>query len=373
MAAIALAVVSLVPLLTAPVTVTIIPQTATMTTTTTATLVTTGKADPARHEIPARLLPTLTLAQEQTTKTTGTGYQPAQAAHGYVTFYNAMPAVQIIAAGTLLTGADGIQIVTDAEAVIPAGALSTNGAVTVAAHAVQVGPSGNIAPRDLYGPCCREDVFVQNQQAFRGGQDAYSYPMVTGEDINRAVSSLKTSLLQSVQAALAAQVQSGETLLTPVCTPTVSSDHSPGQEATAVTVTVTESCQGIAYTTRALMALLTEQNSREALAHLGTGYTLSNTIQVQQVQRLPTKQQGSITLHITASGLWSYQFNQEQLDTLSRQIAGKRSQQATRLLLHTAGIHQIVLRNAGATLPTDPALIHLMVLYGSSAQGIEDS
>jgi hypothetical protein len=371
MSAIALVVISLLLLLAPPVTVTIIPETATVTTTTALTLVTTGKTDPAREQIPARWLPTLILAQAQTTPTTGTGYQPAQAARGYVTFYNAYPGVQIVAAGTLLTGADGREIVTDQEAVIPAGTLSTNGAVTVSAHAVEVGPTGNIAAHDLYGPCCRENVFVQNQQAFYGGENARSYPMVTAQDINRAVAALKTSLTQSIQAALSAQVQAGESLLSPTCTPAVSSDHRPGQEATQVTVT--ESCHGVAYSTRQLAALLTEQNSREAHARLGTGYTLSGRIQVQRIQGgTPTKQQGAIPLRVTASGLWADQFDQQQLDHLTRQVAGKSSQQATSLLLHTAGIHQIVLRNAGATFPTDPALIHLVVLYGSAAQSIGD-
>jgi hypothetical protein len=246
MSALVLVVISLVPLLTPPVTVTIIPEMATITTTTEATLVTTGKADPACHEIPARWLPMLSLAQAQTVPTTGTGYQPAQAAHGYVTFYNAYPATQIVMAGTLLTGADGKEVVTDSEAVIPAGTLSTNGAVTVSAHAVEPGPAGNIAAHDFYGPCCRENVFVQNQQAFHGGADARSYPMVRAEDINRAAASLKAKLAQSIQAALEAQVQAEETLLPPFCTPSVTSDHEAGQEATQVTVTVTESCHGLA-------------------------------------------------------------------------------------------------------------------------------
>ena len=81
------------------------------------------------------------------------GYRPpsAQPGRGRVTFYNAAPSVQTIAAGTLLTGKDGVEVVTDQDAVIPAGTLATNGQVTVAAHAVNLGPSGNIAAQDIYG------------------------------------------------------------------------------------------------------------------------------------------------------------------------------------------------------------------------------
>ena len=75
---------------------------------------------------------------------TGTGHQQAQAARGLITFYNALPAPQTIAAGELLTGADGVGVVTFQDAVIPAGTLAINGRVTVPAQTVNAGPQGNI-------------------------------------------------------------------------------------------------------------------------------------------------------------------------------------------------------------------------------------
>ena len=76
-----------------------------------------------------------------------------------------------------------------------------NGQVSVPAHATSSGPAGNIKAGDIYGPCCRVNVFAANS-AFRGGQDARSFPMVTQQDMDGAVTTLKASLTQSVQAAL---------------------------------------------------------------------------------------------------------------------------------------------------------------------------
>src|SRR5260370_42029891 len=89
----------------------------------------------------------------------------------------------------------------------------TLGQMTVTAHAVIGGPAGNIAAGDIYGPCCRLNVSAVNAP-FTGGEEARDYQMVTQQDIDAVVSSLKTSLDQSVQAALQVQVHTDETLIT---------------------------------------------------------------------------------------------------------------------------------------------------------------
>jgi hypothetical protein len=197
---------ALLMLLAPSATVTIIPASAQLTMTRTITVVP-SNANIAQQQISGRPLATMTLSQGKTVPTTGRGHEPAQAAHGLVTFYNALPAPQTIQAGEWLTGADGIAVVTLQDAVIPAGTLATNGQVTVPAQAVNVGPQGNIAANDIYGKCCRDNVFMSNGP-FRGGQNARSYQMVTQQDIDAVASSLKASLDQGVQAALSQQVQS---------------------------------------------------------------------------------------------------------------------------------------------------------------------
>jgi hypothetical protein len=131
----------------------------------------------------------------------------------------------------LLTGSDGVQVVTEQDAVLPAAAFPTDGQVTVLAHAVSIGPAGNISPHDIYGACCRENVFAVNPLAFTGGQLARTFRMVTAQNITGTVALLKASLAHSVQAAFAAQV---EHLATLIAGETVAEATSPLLQETGV-------------------------------------------------------------------------------------------------------------------------------------------
>src|SRR3989440_3035038 len=168
------------PILTQSVTVTIIPKSQAINTTQTLTTV------------QSRVLPLLTLSKTQTVNATGKRHQDATAALGTVTFYNGLFTSQEVPAGTLLTGADGVQIVTDQAALIPPVTPTTpptDGNATVQAHAVNPGAGGNIAVRDINASCCGTSVIAQNTVPFQGGQDERDYTVVTQRDVN-AVHSL---------------------------------------------------------------------------------------------------------------------------------------------------------------------------------------
>src|SRR5260370_16709939 len=99
--------------------------------------------------------------------------------------------------------------------------------------------------------------------------------MVIQQNINSAVSSIKASLDQSVQAALSQQVQPNETLVTPVpCTSIVITDHKAGEEASHVQVTVSETCRGKVYHTKPLHDLLIQTITQQPPAQLGNAYGL---------------------------------------------------------------------------------------------------
>ena len=145
---------------------------------------------------------------------------------------------QTVAAGTRLVGSDGVQVVIDQVAVIPAALATTPpsyGRVTVSAHATQTGPQGNIAVRDINEACCLPSVLVQNTVAFQGGHNERDYTVVTRAYLDNVVSSLTTRLCQREQATLAAQLTPGEALATPACKPEVIPDRQPGSEAATVT------------------------------------------------------------------------------------------------------------------------------------------
>lgn len=101
--------------------ITLVPVTTEISMTSSVILTTTAMGTATENHVPGRLLPSLTLSQQQTTHTTGTGHQEARAAHGAIIFYNASLSSQTISTGMVLIGADGVHVVTDQEVVIPAG------------------------------------------------------------------------------------------------------------------------------------------------------------------------------------------------------------------------------------------------------------
>jgi len=349
-------------------TITLVPSMQQVRAHTTITVVTTTATHLGQQQIPGRELPTFTLSQQTTVPTTGTRWQQAQVARGRITFYNAAPSPQTIAAGTLLTGADGVQVVTEQDAFLPAGTLATNGQVSVRARAVAVGPAGNIQANDIYGACCRENVFAQNE-AFTGGQDARLLRVVSAHDWQSALSPLKSSLQASVQAAFVSQVQPAETLLEPVaCTSTVTANHQVGDEASQFQMTLDEQCHGTVYQTQALLTLVSQAVTAAATRQIGgQGYRRVGELGVHITKSSPGAQ-GTLTLAVQVSGTWAYQPTMKQIRHLAQVLAGKSVQQARTLLLQQAGVAQVEMNVESGTLPTAPDHIHLIVLEAGSQE-----
>lgn len=351
--------VALSPLLAPSTTITLVTTSQHLTTTSTLQLVTTGTADPTKQQVPGRALPTITMSQQKTIATTGTAHQDATAGHGIITFYNSATSTQMIPAGTVLIGADGVQLVTDADATIPTAVFPTFGQASIAAHAAITGPGGNVRAGDVYGACCRLNVSAVNG-AFHGGQDARTYQTVTPQDIQGAATSATTSLEQSVQAALQTQVQARETLITPLnCTQKVTPDHQPGEEAAQVSITIDETCTGTVYSTQAWTSITAQIATQDATKRLGTGYTTTG-IQTSIIKATPTTH-GMIDLQIKSMSIWTYQYGPEQEQSIKAMIAGMRKDKATATLLHLAGVQSVSITTTnGTTVPTDARNIHLL-------------
>lgn len=139
-----------------------------------------------------RLLSPLTLSQSQTVPTTGKGHQDARQATGTLALYNDPFTRQTVAPGTIFTGSDGVQVITDQSATIPVGNPPTYGQTTVSAHAIAPGRRGNIPAYDIDQRCCANAVLVKNTTPFQGGQDERDFPTVTTHDINAAALALNT-------------------------------------------------------------------------------------------------------------------------------------------------------------------------------------
>src|SRR6266851_4311215 len=213
----------LFPLLAPSATVTIIPVERTITLTT-------------AIQVHGRELLPLTLLQSLSAPATGKQHRDATRAAGTITFYNGLLTSQTIAGGTVLTSSDGVQVITDQPAIIPAANPPLEGHVTIPAHALSAGAGGNIQAYDINQACCATSVLAKNTSAFTGGAAARDFLAVIRTDINTVVTSLLLTLSQSENAALQAQIYPGEALAVSSCTPHVASNHKPGDAAKQVTV-----------------------------------------------------------------------------------------------------------------------------------------
>lgn len=343
----------LLPLFTPTATITIIPIERTITTT-------------IAIQVQARAVAPLTLSQSATVPATGKRHQNATRAEGTITFYNGLLTSQTIAAGTILTGSDGVQIVTDQPATIPAANPPLEGHITVSAHTLNTGASGNIPAFDINQACCATSVLVKNTTAFSGGSNARAYSVVTKSDLASAQEAIQATLTKSEQAALATQLNPGEALITPPCKSGVSSTHKPGDEATQLMVTVFETCSGIAYFAHDVYAIATRMLAAEAAERLGTSYSPIGDIDTAIVRAtIPCTRQGKAQVIVQVTGIWAYQITPRIQEQLAALIAGKTKQQAERMLLHTPGIAgaEISLRGGNQTLPLDSKAIRILIQY----------
>jgi VCBS repeat-containing protein len=345
---------ALLALLTPTATITIMPKAEAITTTATFHI------GAGRSGVQGRVLPALTVTQSLTVPATGRGHQDAKAATGIVTLYNGLSTVQSVAIGTILTGQNGISVVTNEAAIIPPANPPSLGETSVTAHALQTGSSGNIQARDI-NIMLSTGLFAKNTAPFSGGQNERDFSYVTQGDIQQAMSVLTPHLLQSEQAALSAQLQPGETLAAPTCTtPGALSNRQSGDEATEVKVTVSETCMAAVYNPQSLQKAGIEQLFTKVSKQQ---YSLAGTIQI--TVRSVTIQSGSATLTALLHGVWVYQINEPQIQNL---VAGKKRLDAIQLLSAMPGVEHASI--AGITdnqfLPEDAAHIHLLILLNVS-------
>ncbi len=334
----------------------------------------TGTPDPAQHQVQARLLYATSSELAKTVNASGAGHTPATVATGTLTFYNSSTSPLTIPAGTVFTDSSGVEIVNDRDASIPAGNPPTVAQITVPAHAVNAGASGNIPAFDFNNlPCCANGVFVQSVGAFRGGQDQHIYTYVEQSDIDEAASALESSLMPGVQAALQKQIQANEQLVSSSqCIPESSSDHAAGEQASNVTVTVMVGCTGEVYDQRAAQSMAQDLLVTNPAQNPGTGYVLVGNIATAMTNAMADTK-GRVSLLVNAEGIWVYQFNNAQKQTLMKLIAGKSQKVAQSLLLQQEGVDKTTIQlfgGNGSTLPADQSQITLAVLSVQGLQGV---
>jgi len=126
----------------------------------------------------------------------------------------------------------------------------------------------------------------------------------------------------------------------------VTPDHAAGEEATQVTVTIDETCQGLVYTTQEMSILTTQRATQNAMQRFGTGYT---TTGVQtSITHTRLNQHDTIDLQIKSSSMWAYRFDAAQQQAIKAMIAGMSKDKAITTLLHLASVQSVSLTHSHA-------------------------
>ncbi|MGH2480546.1 MAG: hypothetical protein ACRDHW_12900, partial [Ktedonobacteraceae bacterium] len=195
--------------------------------------------------------------------------------------------------------------------------------------------------------CCAPNIFVQNENAFVGGQDAQPNTQVLPDDIARVADPLRTTLTQSAQASLQGQVRSNERAVADSlhCLSNVSANPPAGTVAPTFTVTVAVTCGEIAYdylAARTLTAALLQRDSG-----LSSAYRLADQLAMTVLSANATSSSSQVNLRVHAQGRWVYSFSSAYLHQLAMQIAGKSQADAKALLLQQTEIADVQFSSAG--------------------------
>ncbi|BCL84457.1 serine/threonine protein kinase [Ktedonobacteria bacterium brp13] len=316
-------------------------------------------------------------SQTQTVQGTGHTHTQGASAQGILTFFNGKFVTQTILQGTVLSGKDGVQAVSDMTINLPP--VDNNGKLgtgTVTAHVVNPGVKGDIVALDINQTCCSTDtIFVKNTAPFTGGVDPKDYMFVQQSDVDAVLSANKVGQGQQARNAMNGQVVAGQQLLGQSVQCSSKADASQpvgdkGQNIAATQVTVTSSCHGTSYDQGTLQQAVSARMQTLAAQEAGPGYILAGKLQ-PGVALQTSQTNGALVLVVHASGIWVYQLSPAQKHTLVQKIAGQTIDQARAILADQIGVQNVFITigsgNKGQ-LPADAGQIAIQVQSAATAR-----
>ncbi|HZU67886.1 MAG TPA: serine/threonine-protein kinase [Ktedonobacteraceae bacterium] len=359
------------PAIASSATVTIIPTTDDLKNAFTISAVT-GTPSHSQHQVGAQVISASTPSNSLTVNATGTGTIPGTHASGTVCIDNFDTSSSL----TLLVGsvysntypdAPFFHMVLDAtETLPPAPSPSTWSQKCGPAHVLEVGTIGNnIFNNNQYGQLSYS-VFTNSSLRFTNGKDPQQYTAVQQSDINNAATTLINANSPDPQQVLQPQIQSNQRMVsTPQCKPNIVSNHQAGDRASNVTVTVHFTCSGEVYDYTGAIAMAVALLKAQAASKPGPGYALVGTIKTTFINAtLSNPGNGTISIQVSAAGLWVYQFNTAQEQQLAQLIEGKSKQVALETLTNKPGIDKVSIQIPGddtLLLPTRPDQISFVI------------
>ncbi|HEY6539850.1 MAG TPA: hypothetical protein VIZ18_02890, partial [Ktedonobacteraceae bacterium] len=268
-----------------------------------------------------------------------------------------------VEAGTILTGADGQQVSTLGSATIPPDSPPVNGQATVQAQARTAGASGNIPAEDINGPFS-STLYVKNLATFTGGQGARDFLLLTQADRDHAVATLQAKVSASMSAALQGQLLLGQELHPLPCSPSVTANHTIGEETASLTVSVSETCTAVAYDEQLLQARATQVLMTQVAHTFGAGYLLAGDVQVSVSKAVASPTIPQVLLSFTCTGTFAYMFTEQAQQHLKTLLAGQPRLVALHWLMQQPGIHTVSISGISDNqpLPDDLSHLHLLIV-----------
>jgi hypothetical protein len=245
----------------------------------------------------------------------------------------------------------------------------SSGSQTFDAWAENAGSRGNIPAYDidhLYNMVNDPSIvyYLQNTQAFSGGQDAYTF--VQQSDIDDATNDLQTQLTNDAQTAVQKQIQGDEQTIGGIsCNSKTSANHRANDKAADVTVKVSVTCKAEVYSPQEIQSMAAALLKSDATTQLGGDYLLVDYVLTGTPTLLTTGNDGTASFSVKAEGIWVFQFNDARKQQVAHSITGKSQADTKAFLLKQPGIRKVSIVTSGgwgSALPTSPHAIKFIVV-----------
>ncbi len=332
-----------------------------------------GTPDSSQRQIGEQQISVTTPAASSTVNATGTAYTGGSYAQGVVDVYNFDTTKPLnLAAGSSYPSnagcAPSATIVLDADVTLQAAPAVGDATMTsnIPMHISPKGKApGGCSPEYIMGSCSSSPCTEIAAHIVTDGTDPQPQTVVAQSDIDNAAAALEQNNQPNADQEIAGQLQSGQQAVggTAQCSPNVTADHAAGDAASQVTVTVTFTCTGAAYTTKDATDLAAQLLKNDAQSAPGAQYAPVGQITSAITSASPGNQ-GTENLVVSASGAWAYQFSTTDQQNLAALIVGKTAQEARQTLLAQPGVADVAIQitsGSGQTLPTNAREITIRI------------
>jgi serine/threonine protein kinase len=307
-----------------------------------------------------------TVSATQTTQATGSTTLPGTQAMGSILFVNQKNVPITVPTGYTFTSLAGVEVKTTQLVTVPSRQNGQNGTVSAAAIALNVGSEGNIAAGTISAKCCA-GLLASNPNAFTGGLDVRTVPVITQADLNRASSAVSAKLQRSALQQLVKKLSSDEVMTgLPTYSTSVTADTPVGTQASRVTVHIRITATGIAYHRMMLNQVATQLLTAQTSQTLGSNFHRSGTPTIDIPSVIQQGNDGLVYLSVPVHEVWLYQFSARAFNTWRQHIDGLTIVAALAYLNQQAGVAAVSIHLPFGTDHLPTTLNQLQIIVSAS-------